>query len=138
MLRHILLVALIIATPAVADVVVPTNTIRAKQVITREDVIVKSADIAGAYSHIDDVVGFEARVALYPGRPIRNGDIGPPAIVDRNDIVTISYSNGSLKIRTEGRALGRGAAGDFVRVLNLSSHKTLSGLILPDGSIEVK
>ncbi|MEM9126779.1 MAG: flagella basal body P-ring formation protein FlgA, partial [Pseudomonadota bacterium] len=43
-----------------------------------------------------------------------------------------------LSITTEGRALGRGAAGDRIRVMNLSSRTTVTGLIRPDGQIEVK
>lgn len=138
MVRLIVSCFVLLASSVRADVVVATQTIRAKQIITFEHVVVKNAELAGTFSNLDDVVGLEARVAIYAGRPIRTGDIGPPAIVDRNDIVTLAYQHGSLVIRTEGRALGRGAVGDLVRVLNLSSHKTLSGLIKADGTIEVK
>ena len=132
------ILALFLAQTAAAEVLVPTRTIRAKEIIGAEDLMLKSAVVPGSYTDPDEVVGQEARVALYPGRPIRYDDVGPPAIVDRNDLVTLFFDNGPLVITTEGRALGRGAAGDVIRVMNLTSRTTVSGQIRPNGSIEVK
>ena len=38
---------------------------------------------------------------------------------------------------TEGRALARAGAGDYVRVMNLASRATVMGRVLQDGQIEV-
>ncbi|MCV2887462.1 flagellar basal body P-ring formation chaperone FlgA [Ruegeria aquimaris] len=133
-----LALALCLPQAAMAEILVPSRTIRAKAIIGPEDLVLKSVEMAGVYADPSEVIGQEARVALYPGRPIRYDDIGPPAIVDRNDLVTLYFDRGSLVISTEGRALGRGAAGDVIRVMNLSSRTTVSGQIRPDGSIEVK
>lgn len=137
--KHLILMALILATPEVsADILVPVRTIRAKDIITAEDLTVKDADIAGALSDPRDLIGQEAQIALYAGRPVRPGDVGPPATVGRNDIVTLVFLQGSLRIATEGRALGRGAPGDTIRAMNLSSRTTVTGRIQSDGSIEVQ
>lgn len=132
------ILALVLAQTATAEVLVPTRTIRAKEIIGAEDLMLKSAEVPGSFTDPAEVIGQEARVALYAGRPIRYADIGPPAIVDRNDLVTLFFDNGPLVITTEGRALGRGAAGDVIRVMNLTSRTTVSGQIRPNGSIEVK
>ncbi|GAB5439317.1 flagellar basal body P-ring formation chaperone FlgA [Falsiruegeria mediterranea] len=131
------LTLVLFATPTLAEILVPARTIRAKEIISAQDLVPKSADVPGAVSHLDEVIGQEARVALYPGRPIRFSDIGPPAIVDRNDIVPLIFTYGSLTITAEGRAMGRGATGEIIRVMNLSSRSTITGRIRPDGSIEV-
>lgn len=123
---------------AQAEIVVPTRTIRAKEVIGAQDLKVQAAEVDGAVTSIPDLIGLEARVALYPGRPIRAADVGPPAIVDRNDLVTLVFDRVFLSITAEGRALGRGAAGERIRVMNLSSRTTITGVIRPDGQIEVK
>lgn len=128
----------LVAMPAVADTVVPSRTIRAHSVITDTDVTISAAQMPNGYARIADVVGQEARVILYPGRPIRIDDIGPPAIVSRNQVVQIQFSAGGLRISTEGRALERGAAGDRVRIMNLSSRATLFGQVQPDGTVRVK
>ncbi|WP_170790098.1 flagellar basal body P-ring formation chaperone FlgA [Ruegeria lacuscaerulensis] len=137
---RVLLIILVMAGPcvAMADIVVPTRTIRAKEIIAPTDLATKEQDIPGAISSQDVLIGQEARVALYPGRPIRVGDFGPPAIVDRNDLVVLIFDRQPLSITAEGRALGRGAVGDRIRVMNLSSRTTVTGFIRTDGQIEVK
>lgn len=137
MRKLLLSMTLIWPMVAHAETVVPTRTIRAKEIISAGDLEVKPADMPGMVADPGVLIGQEARVALYAGRPIRVGDVGPPAIVDRNDLVLLVFSRQPLSITTEGRALGRGAAGDRIRVMNLSSRTTVTGRIRPDGQIEV-
>lgn len=132
-----LLIALI-GQSALAEILVPLRTIRAKEIIEATDLTFKQVTISGALSDANEVVGMEARAALYPGRPIRPGDIGPPAIVGRNDLVILTYRQGGLTIKAEGRALGRGAEGEWIKVMNLASRSTITGRINADGSIEVR
>jgi flagella basal body P-ring formation protein FlgA len=49
----------------------------------------------------------------------------------------MSYASGPLRIVTDGRALDRAGAGEFVRVMNLTSKQTVTGVVAADGSIEV-
>lgn len=128
---------MLIAMQALADIVVTNQTIRPGDVISAEDLVIKSVTIPGTVEVPEDLIGQEARIALYPGRPIRFGDVGPPAIVDRNQLVTLVYRQNGLRIVTEGRALGRGAEGDVIRVMNLTSRATLSGRVNADGTIEM-
>jgi flagella basal body P-ring formation protein FlgA len=133
-----ILTAAALAFPVVADTVVPARTIRANQIITEMDVTFAAGDLVTGFSRLSDVIGQEARVALYVGRPILVGDIGPPAIVTRNQIVPLRYSANGISISTEGRALERGAIGDRIRVMNLGSRATLFGQILNDGTVRVR
>jgi len=57
--------------------------------------------------------------------------------VDRNQIVPLVFKQGGLSITAEGRSLSRAAAGEIVRVMNLSSRTTVSGIVLANGSIQV-
>ena len=135
-MKRIVLALLLFAAPAaLADILVPVRTIRAKEIIAPEDLAYQSTEAPGALSEPDEIVGQEARVALYAVRPT---DIGPPALVDRNDIVPLIFQQGGLRIITEGRSLGRGAVGETVRAMNISSRTTVTGRILADGSIEVQ
>ncbi len=137
-MRLLTLILCMMPMPSLAEIVVPTRTIRAKEVIVSSDIEVKTSEVNGAVRRPEDLIGQEARVALYPGRPIRPADVGPPAIVDRNDLVTLVFDHVALSITAEGRALGRGAAGERIRVMNLASRTTVTGVIRPDGQIEVK
>ena len=138
-MRSALFVLALVSCPAVsAEVIVPVRTIRAREIISAEDLVRKPADFAGAMSDTTEIVGLEARVVLYAGRPIRPGDVGPPAIISRNDAVTLVFSRGPLRIVAEGRALGRGAIGETVRAMNTGSHMTVTGTIMSNGQIEVQ
>lgn len=132
------LIALLLMTvPALAESVVATRTIRALTVIGPEDLTIVEAALPGALSDPALAVGQEARVAIYAGRPVRAQDLGAPALVDRNQLVSLIFLSGGLAISTEGRALARGAEGEVIRVMNLGSRTTVSGRVGADGAIYV-
>jgi len=139
-MRRAVLLALVLAAgpgAALAETLVATRTIRPQAIIMPEDVAVSEAEIPGMFTKPADVVGQEARVAIFAGRPIGPSDIGPPALIDRNQIVLLTYRKGAITIVTEGRAMGRGGVGDLVRVMNLASRTTVSGHVAEDGTIRV-
>jgi flagella basal body P-ring formation protein FlgA len=123
--------------PALAESVVATRTIRAQSIIEAADLTMSDTVAPGALTDPALALGLEARVTLYAGRPVRAGDLGPPAIVERNQIVPLSYRTGGLAIQVEGRALARGGVGDVIRVMNLASRATVTGRIAPDGQVLV-
>tara|TARA_R110002124_G_scaffold95963_14_gene240339 strand:+ start:1119 stop:1532 length:414 start_codon:yes stop_codon:yes gene_type:complete len=125
-----LVVLLLLAAPVQAEVVLAARTLRAGTPITAADIVV-SPDAAplGAASQPDQAIGQEARVTLYAGRPIPLSGLAPPALVERNQLVTLIFRRGGLDIRADGRALGRGAAGDEIRIMNLGSRSTIFGTV---------
>jgi flagella basal body P-ring formation protein FlgA len=129
--------ALLAAPPAAAETLVALRTIRAQTVIGPGDVGLAPGVTPGALTQPEQALGLEARVALYPGRPIHPADLGPPALVERNARVTLVFRSGALTITAEGRALSRAAAGEAVRVMNLSSRATVTGTVEPDGRVAV-
>ncbi|MCW1919184.1 flagellar basal body P-ring formation chaperone FlgA [Rhodobacter sp. KR11] len=128
---------LVLTAPALADSLVATRTIKAKTVIAAEDVALVAAAIPGSVASPEEAVGKEARVTLYAGRPIKAADLGSPALVDRNQKVTLLFQTAGLTIRVDGRALDRGGEGDPIRVMNLASRQTVTGLVAADGTIRV-
>jgi flagella basal body P-ring formation protein FlgA len=123
--------------PAIAQSLVATRTIRANTVLTAADVAMNTVSIPGAASTLGDVVGLEARIVIYQGRPVRTADLGPPALIERNQAVVLRYRRGALVITAEGRALGRGGSGDRIRVMNIGSRNTVTGIVAFDGSVAV-
>lgn len=122
---------------AVADTIVAARTIRAQTILSPSDLSMVQGDVPGALISPDEAIGLEARVVLYSGRPIMAGDVGPAAIIERNQIVKLVYSTGTLSISADARALGRAGPGDVLRVMNLTSKSTVSGIVAPDGSVYV-
>ncbi len=123
--------------PLHAQTVTAGHTIRSKSIITFADLALLEKTTPGAFSDMKQVAGMEARTVLYPGRPIRMSDIGRPAVIERNQISTLIYAKGAIVITAEGRALDRGGIGDRIRAMNLSSRKTITGVVTAPGIIEV-
>ncbi len=137
MLKWFLITLALLGSSATAETLVATRTIRSHAIITPDDVILKDVVIPGSLTRLEDAVGLEARVVLYAGRPIRPGQIGPAAIIERNQIVMLVYQRGSLRIMADARSLGRAGVGDFVRVMNLTSRTTVTGIVGADGTVTV-
>jgi flagellar basal body P-ring formation protein FlgA len=122
---------------ASAESVIALRRIPARSVVSAADLNTVDSAIEGAVTDATLVIGQEARVTIYAGRPIRIADFGPPALVDRNQIVSLIYMAGGLQITAEGRALGRGGTGDVIRAMNLSSRTTVSGIVTETGAVRV-
>ncbi|MGB0959138.1 MAG: flagellar basal body P-ring formation chaperone FlgA [Halocynthiibacter sp.] len=119
-----------LACPAVADVPTAARTLKAFQVISFDD-------IQGNESDFSAILGQETRSIIYQGQPLLPKLIGPPTLVQRNQIVPILYKHGPLTLQTEGRALNRGSEGDLIRLINLSSKTSISGRIQKNGTVLV-
>lgn len=137
MIRLALILLGLTAGAASAETLTAARLVRANAVIAPADLAVAPVAIPGALTADADIVGLEARVTLYPGHPIRPEDVGPPALVERNQPVTLVYRRGGLTILAEARSLSRGAVGDVVRAMNLSSRATVFGRVEPDGTVSV-
>ncbi len=140
MRRVFLLTLLLMATPTgpvLSETLVATNTIRGATPIRAEDLQIVAEHVPGALRDPSEAIGMEARVNLYPGRAIRPGDLQAPAVIARNDIITLRFMAGGLVILTDGRALDRAATGDRLRVLNLSSRVTVTATATGPGQAQV-
>lgn len=136
-MRILALVALVLAPlPALADTIVAARTIRAQEIIKAGDLLLKPGSGTSDVT-LHDLIGQEAQVSLYVGRPVRASDVGAPAVVERNQVVPLIYAANGLQIVTEGRSLSRAGVGEYVRVMNLTSRATVSGRVTRDGQIFV-
>jgi flagella basal body P-ring formation protein FlgA len=115
----------------------PVRTLRPGTLIDARDLVVANRRPDGALEDPALAIGMEAAVALYPNRPIYAGDLAPPTLVARNQIVRRVVDTGGLRIVSEGRALDRAPLGGMVRVMNLASRTTVSGTVEADGSVRV-
>ena len=79
-----------------ADIVMATRTIRAQSVIMPGDLTIADGEVPGAAEEAAQVVGQEARVAIYAGRPVRLSDIGPPAVIERNQLVPLVFQKNEI------------------------------------------
>jgi flagella basal body P-ring formation protein FlgA len=127
-----------LAGPACAETIIAARTLPAGTIIGAGDLALSDSTVPGGLSDPALLIGQESRVALYAGRPIRAGDIGAPAIVERNQIITLTYTGAGITILAEGRALDRGGIGDRIRVMNVTSRTTITATLTEDGSAHVQ
>ena len=137
-LGNMALAILMFPTIAFADTLIATRTVRAHTVLTRADVTLLRNSSPSALTDINDVIGLETRVTLYEGRPINSRDIGPAVIVQRNQVVTLMYRRGGLTISADARSLGRAGVGESIRIMNLASRQTVTGIVSQDGTVFVR
>lgn len=133
----LVLLALLTAAPVEAGTVVPVRPIRGQSILVASDLTLTEEETPGALNSIEAAVGKEAKVTLYTGRPILASQLGTPALVERNQLVRMTYADGPLSITTEGRALDRAGVGEEVRVMNLNSRQVVTGQVTPQGGVVV-
>jgi len=83
------------------------------------------------------IVGKVARLTLLPGHAIPYAGVSNRKLVANGAEVRLVYAEGGLMIVTSGAALQDGSSGDLVRVRNSDSGVTVSGVVQPDGSVNV-
>ena len=86
---------------------------------------------------LKEIIGMEAARSLSVGTIVRTSDLIRPQLVRRGEPVIIALRDGALSITTAGRALGSGAAGDFVRIVSLSTNRTLDAVVESTGVVRV-
>jgi flagellar basal body P-ring formation protein FlgA len=128
------------ATPSTAPV--PRVVIYPGDIV-RDDMLmdVPKSEIQGATAAMiesrEGLVGKMARRTLLPGRAILASFINNPRAVTVGAEVKIIYVDGGLTIIASASALQDGAIGDVIKVRNVDSGLTISGVIQPDGSVRV-
>jgi flagella basal body P-ring formation protein FlgA len=133
------LVLLIAApTPGPSQDVLAARTLKVGTVLREADLRVPDREDADVAELLAGLVGLETRRAIYTGRPVVAADLGPPTLVQRNAVVVMIYSDRGLGIRTEGRALESGGAGEVVRVINLTSRQSILATVTGLNQVEVR
>lgn len=90
-----------------------------------------------AITSSDDLIGQQVRRMLVAGRPVPRQSVIPPVIINRGEKVKILLNYGGLQLTATGRAMADAHVGQELRVVNLSSNKTISAIATTSGIVEV-
>ncbi len=110
--------------------------------LTAEDFVLRRMDISRlGQGYMRDPARAEGMIVK---RPLRTGSIikgfhlkAPNAIV-KGEKVHIRAQSGHFEIRMQGEALENGALGQLISVKNLSSRRTVQGVVAKPGLVEVR
>jgi flagella basal body P-ring formation protein FlgA len=122
---------------ATLEVVTLANSVDRGTVLKDADVVVERrprADVSrDALTDPERARGLAARSNLQAGAILRAADPTKPEVVQRNDMVTLSYAMPGLMLTVRGKALDGGAEGDIISVVNEQSKRTLQAVITGPG-----
>jgi flagella basal body P-ring formation protein FlgA len=93
---------------------------------------------ADAVTNLEDLVGLVPRRVLRAGEPIRQADLAKPILVEKNQLVTVTYTSQGLTLSMRGRVQSNGSKGDAVRVQNTHSKRFVEGIVSGPGQITIQ
>lgn len=86
----------------------------------------------------DELIGKELFRNVRANAPIYESHVRFPPTVRKNGVVPILFVAAGIEIKGLGKALEDAAAGNTVRVMNEASGQTLAGIVMPNGTIEIR
>lgn len=114
-------------------IAVPVRTLSRGEIIRQEDFREIKMDRRELGENVLQdtrrIVGLAARRNLTQGRPLTESDFAKPEFVERNKAVLISFEMNGISLATKGKALGSGAEGDVIPVMNLQSKRVIQATI---------
>ncbi len=121
---------------------VPTRRIYPEEIVSEADITLVEMPLArlGAFTlqDVEQVEGMQVKRMLHPGRPVSRMSVEPPMVIEKGSRVTIELSYGGLTLNASGRSLEDAHLGEVIRVVNLSSNKTLSAVAQAAGIVKVE
>jgi flagella basal body P-ring formation protein FlgA len=123
------------------EVVTLARPIPRGEAIRESDIVLERlprADVqTEALSRVELVVNQAARRALRSGQTLRAADLMKPQIISRDDGVTIIFKTKSITLTLRGKAMGNGAEGEMIPVLNPTSKRIVQATITAPGVVTV-
>lgn len=123
-------------------VLVLGNPLSRGQVISESDLRLETRDIGrlngGYLGDPRKVVGLQARMPLRAGYVLSAKVLMRPKLVRRGQTVTLLAQSQGFEVRSAGRALQDGVAGEQISVENLGSNRIIQGVVAESGLVRVK
>jgi len=86
---------------------------------------------------VDHIIGMAAKRAIQPGRPVTEGDVRRPLLVNRGETVTMLLTTPLMELSAKGRALQAGSKGDIIRISNLQTNTVIDAVVTGPGQARV-
>lgn len=123
------------------DILVAKESLPRGKLLEKDDLKRSRYDLArltnGYISQFDDSVGMKLKRPLTAGAALTPGMLEKPVLVQRGQRVTILAQSGGMVVRTSGKALAHGAAGERIGIINIKSRLKLEGVVTASGEVEV-
>lgn len=122
-------------------VVVTTQALSAKHIITSSDVTIKRVDVGSLrQGYLNDaglILGQQMKYPVPTGAVLNQKHVKPEKIIRRGDLITLVAQAGAMSVRMSGTALSDASLGQRVRVKNSSSKRVVEGVVDAPGIVRV-
>ncbi len=123
-------------------VLVSSHQLQKGSVLTAADIKLTRFNLAnlsfGYYENLKNGIGMKLKRRVSAGTVLTPAMLKKPQKIARGQKVTIMAQSGSMLVRMKGKALGSGAIGDRIKVINIKSRKKLEGIITLKGEVKVE
>jgi flagellar basal body P-ring formation protein FlgA len=124
------------------DVVCTTRRIKKGEIISEKEVRLARKNVsrlsARVLMDIKPTVGLMARRDIKEGTCLKEFMLEKNPLVERGDVVTILVDTGGIRVTVPGMILERGYQGDFVKIRNSMSRKTIYARIINNSTAIVE
>lgn len=85
----------------------------------------------------ETMIGMTPRRMVMAGKPVRDLELENPQIINRGSSITLIYKDGAMTLSARGKSMQNGAKGDLIRVVNMSSNRTMEGIVTAENEVTV-
>lgn len=81
----------------------------------------------------DAVIGMVAKRPLRAGAAVARRDVSAPLVIQKDEVIAVTYSFGGVSLALQGKAVKGAAAGDTLDVVNPASKKIIQAVAIGPG-----
>ncbi|MEY4254782.1 MAG: hypothetical protein RLZZ141_9 [Pseudomonadota bacterium] len=125
------------ASAAMTEVLTYSRSLSSGDIIQPEDLtyspVLVQAVPNDAPRNADDVIGMSVKRPLRIGQAVSARDLLAPVVIRRDDLVQVTYRDGSIVLSLEAKAMGQAAVGEHLTLMNTSSKKSIEAVAIGPG-----
>ncbi|MBL4854221.1 MAG: flagellar basal body P-ring formation protein FlgA [Robiginitomaculum sp.] len=106
-------------------------------ILTNSNVSIKPGADEDMVSVRNSYIGQQLTRTVYAGHKVEAHYLSAPVLVKRNSQVSMVYTFGAMRLSAKGRALQAGAKGETITVMNTSSRKKITAIVIANDLVEV-
>lgn len=124
------------------EIVVSTRRLWRNRPLSEEDLALSRVNVgkvpAGACHEPQDIVGKVVTRSIGPGMPVLSKHLAGSKLVKRGRKVTLVAEKGGLRVAAAGETRENAYVDDAVKVVNLASKKTVTGILVDEYTVRVE
>jgi flagella basal body P-ring formation protein FlgA len=126
---------------AYEEIVVASRQLSKGRNVTDDDLFLARTEVgkipAGAVRDTKEVVGKVINRSIGPNLPVLQQHVGGSKLVKRGRTVTLIAESGGVRVATMGETRENAYIDEAVKVTNLSSKKTVTGILIDENTVRV-